>query len=106
MYVCNTEELITNASKAVKDITLSIRLFVHKVTIQLTSEGVETSYGSRLNVMEITRVPLMYWDIFRIEQSLLSYLAEIIERSGRINDILVNPQLFIDLCCKPFGNIK
>jgi len=25
-------------------------------------------------------------------------LAEIIERSGRINDILVNPQLFMDLC--------
>ena len=42
-------------------------------------EGVETSYvGDRLNVMEITSGKfLMYWDIFRTEQSLSSYFGEI-----------------------------
>jgi type III restriction enzyme len=67
----------------------------------LTSEGVETSYvGDR-----IERYGNHEWQI----PDVLGYiqdrteltrhtLAEIIERSGRINDILVNPQLFIDLC--------
>ncbi len=99
----DTEELIAKASKVVKEIPPitppSIRST--KVKIEMTTEGIETSYlGDR-----IERYGNHEWQI----PDVLGYiqdkteltrhtLAEIIEQSGRIDDILVNPQLFMDLC--------
>lgn len=99
----DTKELITNASKAVKDIPPinppSIRST--KVNIEMTNQGIETSYvGDR-----IERYGNHEWlipDVLGYIQDKTELtrhtLAQIIEQSGRINDILINPQLFIDLC--------
>lgn len=99
----DTKELITNASRAVKEITPinppSIRST--KVNIEMTNQGIETSYvGDR-----IERYGNHEWlipDILGYIQDKTELtrhtLAQIIEQSGRINDILINPQLFMDLC--------
>jgi type III restriction enzyme len=99
----DTKELITNASKAVKDIPPinppSIRST--KVNIEMTNQGIETSYvGDR-----IERYGNHEWlipDVLGYIQDKTELtrhtLAQIIEQSGRINDILINPQLFMDLC--------
>jgi type III restriction enzyme len=99
----DTKELITNASKAVKDIPPinppSIRST--KVNIEMTNQRIEASYvGDR-----IERYGNHEWlipDILGYIQDKTELtrhtLAQIIEQSGRINDILINPQLFMDLC--------
>ncbi|MDD4437671.1 MAG: DEAD/DEAH box helicase family protein [Tissierellia bacterium] len=98
----STDELITQASKAVKELPVinapSIRST--KVNITMTDEGVETSYLSD----KIENYGNYKWSI----PDILGYiqnrteltrhtLLQILEQSGRINDILVNPQLFMDL---------
>lgn len=67
----------------------------------MTNQGIETSYvGDR-----IERYGNHEWlipDVLGYIQDKTELtrhtLAQIIEQSGRINDILINPQLFMDLC--------
>jgi type III restriction enzyme len=99
----NTEELITNASKAVKNIAPinppSIRST--KVDIQMTNDGIETTYvGDKIQRQwnRKWQIPDVLGYIQDRTELTRHTLAEIIEQSGRISDILVNPQLFIDLC--------
>lgn len=99
----DTDELIANASKAVKNLPdinpPSIRST--RVNILMTDEGVGTSYvGDR-----IERYGNQAWTIpdvlgyIQDKTELTRYtLAQIIEKSGRLNDILINPQLFLDIC--------
>ncbi len=99
----DTEKLIKNASKAVEEIAPinppSIRST--KVNIQMTSEGVETSYvGDRIERYGNHEwlIPDVLGYIQNSTELTRHTIAKIIEQSGRINDILINPQLFIDLC--------
>lgn len=99
----DTDELIANASKAVKNLPdinpPSIRST--RVNILMTDEGVGTSYvGDR-----IERYGNQAWTIpdvlgyIQDKTELTRYtLAQIIEKSGRLNDVLINPQLFLDIC--------
>lgn len=99
----DTAELIKNASKAVSEIAPinppSIRST--KVNIQMTDEGIETSYvGDRIERYGNHEwlIPDVLGYIQNSTELTRHTIAEIIELSGRINDILVNPQLFVDLC--------
>ena len=98
----STDELIVQASKAIKELPAinapSIRST--KVNITITDEGVETSYLSD----KIENYGNYKWNI----PDILGYiqnrteltrhtLLQILQQSKRINDVLVNPQLFMDL---------
>lgn len=99
----DTKELIINASKAIKDIPPinppSIRST--RVNILMTNEGIETSYvGDRIEHYgnQAWTIPDVLGYIQNKTELTRYTLAQIIEQSGRINDILINPQLFMDLC--------
>ena len=75
-------------------------MFVHKTTIDLTSEGVETGnvldeqvhsfgtiYMANSNVLDYIQ--------YRTELT-RSTISNILIQSGRIEDIITNPQMFLD----------
>ncbi len=99
----DTDELIAKSAKTVRELpsvnSPSIRST--KVNVEITETGVETSYvGDKVE---------HYGDLQWTIPDVLGYIqskteltrhtiAKILEQSGRINDLLVNPQLFLDLC--------
>jgi len=99
----DTVELITAASKAVKELPAiappSIRST--KVNILMTDSGIETSYvGDK--VEHYGNFKWIIPDVLGYIQSKTELtrhtLLQILEKSERIDDILINPQLFMDLC--------
>jgi len=97
-----TSDLITLAAKAIKDLpdikAPSIRST--KVKLNMTDEGLETSYaGDKVETYDSYSWPIP--DILGYIQNKTeltrSTLQEILSKSDRISDILVNPQLFLDL---------
>lgn len=99
----DTVELITAASKAVKELPAiappSIRST--KVNILMTDSGIETSYvGDK--VEQYGNFKWIIPDVLGYIQSKTELtrhtLLQILEKSERIDDILINPQLFMDLC--------
>ncbi len=97
-----TEELITLASKAIKDLpgikAPSIRST--KVNINMTDVGVETMYaGDRVESYESYswKIPDVLGYIQSKTELTRSTIQEILSKSDRIGDILINPQLFLDL---------
>lgn len=95
-----TQDLVNAAAQEIKSMPAvkapSIRS--SKVTIDMTEEGVETSYaGDKVETYEYTwKIP----DVLGYVQSKTgltrSTIHDILSASGRIGDLLTNPQLFLD----------
>lgn len=98
----DTLKLITLAAKAVKDIpeikAPSIRST--KIGITMTDEGVDTMYvGEKVESYGgySWKIPDVLGYIQSKTELTRSTLLDILEKSGRMADILINPQLFLDL---------
>lgn len=98
----STNELIKQAAKTVEELPTinapSIRST--KVNITMTDMGVETSYlGDRIENYGNYKwnIPDILGYIQNRTELTRHTLLQILEQSGRINDVLVNPQLFMDL---------
>lgn len=98
----NTGDLIAIASKAVKDLpeikAPSIRST--KVSVQMTDEGIGTNYvGDRIETYGrySWKIPDVLAYIQSKTELTRSTIYDILVKSGRIGDILINPQLFLDL---------
>lgn len=97
-----TDELITLAAKAIKDLpeikSPSIRST--KIGITMTNEGVGTNYvGEKVESYGgySWKIPDVLGYIQGKTELTRSTIEEILSKSGRIEDIIVNPQLFLDL---------
>lgn len=97
-----TEELITLAAKAIKDLpeikSPSIRST--KIGITMTAEGVGTNYvGEKVESYGgySWKIPDVLGYIQSKTELTRSTIEEILSNSGRIEDIIINPQLFLDL---------
>lgn len=97
-----TSELIKAAAKAVKELPQikapSIRST--KVSIGMDERGIETRYsGDKVESFENYgwQIPDILGYIQSKTELTRSTVYEILNESGRIKDVLVNPQLFLDL---------
>lgn len=97
-----TEELITLAAKALKDLpeikSPSIRST--KIGITISDEGVGTNYvGEKVESYGSYswKIPDVLGYIQSKTELTRSTIEEILSKSGRIEDIIINPQLFLDL---------
>ncbi|MFZ4455469.1 MAG: DEAD/DEAH box helicase family protein [Bacteroidales bacterium] len=97
-----TDELITLAAKAIKDLpeikSPSIRST--KIGITMTDEGVSTNYvGEKVESYGAYswQIPDVLGYIQSKTELTRSTIEEILSKSGRIADIIINPQLFLDL---------
>lgn len=97
-----TDELITMAAKALKDLpdikAPSIRST--KMGITMTEEGVDTHYvGEKVESYGgySWKIPDVLGYIQNRTELTRSTIENILSKSGRIEDIIVNPQLFLDL---------
>jgi type III restriction enzyme len=97
-----TDDLIKLAAKALKDLpeikSPSIRST--KVQISMTDEGVGTMYaGDKVESYGgyNWKIPDVLGYIQSKTELTRSTIEEILSRSGRIEDIIINPQLFLDL---------
>jgi type III restriction enzyme len=98
----DTNELITLAAKAVRDLpeikAPSIRST--KIGITMTGEGVDTQYvGEKVESYGgyAWKIPDLLGYIQSKTELTRSTLLDILEKSGRMSDVLINPQLFLDL---------
>ena len=105
-----TDELITFATKAIKDLpeikAPSIRST--KVQIEMTDQGVDTMYaGDKVESYDryVWKIP----DVLGYRQSKTeltrSTIQQILSKSGRIGDIIINPQLFLDLATQAINRV-
>ena len=96
----DTAVLIKNAAKAVKEIPVinapSVRSV--KTEVILSNEGVSANYkGDKLSKAKSDYVIPDYLNYIQNRTELTrSTIYEILNRSGRLQDIVVNPQLFMD----------
>lgn len=96
----DTAVLIQNAAKAVKEIPVinapSVRSV--KTDVILSNEGVSANYkGDKLSKAKSDYVIPDYLNYIQNRTELTrSTIYEILNRSGRLQDIVVNPQLFMD----------
>jgi type III restriction enzyme len=97
-----TETLITLASKSIKDLPKikapSIRST--KVSIKMSEEGVDTQYrGEKVDSYDgySWKIPDILGYIQGKTELTRSTIQAILSESERIGDILINPQLFLDL---------
>lgn len=97
-----TDELISLAAKAIKDLpeikSPSIRST--KVKITMADEGIGTMYaGDKLESYGSYKwkIPDVLGYIQSKTELTRSTIEEILSKSGRIEDIIINPQLFLDL---------
>ena len=98
----DTSELITLAAKEVRDLSEikapSIRST--KIGITMTDAGVDTLYvGEKVESYGgySWKIPDVLGYIQSKTELTRSTLLDILEKSGRMGDVLVNPQLFLDL---------
>jgi type III restriction enzyme len=97
-----TDDLITFAAKAIKDLPKikapSIRST--KIGITMKDEGVSTNYvGEKVESYGdySWKIPDVLGYIQSKTELTRSTIEEILSKSGRIEDVLINPQLFLDL---------
>lgn len=100
----DSKDLINIASKALKDLpeikAPSLRSVKTGVTMK-TSEGIGGRYlgeGVQSYADYAWKIPDVLGYIQSKTELTRSTIQEILSNSGRISDILVNPQLFLDLC--------
>lgn len=97
-----TDELITLSAKVINDLpeikAPSVRST--KIGITMTNEGVGTNYvGEKVEYYDnyFWQIPDVLGYIQSKTELTRSTIEAILTKSGRINDILINPQLFLDL---------
>ncbi len=97
----DTDELIKAAAKAIKNLPKIEMQSVHSVKneIVITAEGVTSQYkGDRVSAYKSDyAIPDMLGYIQRHTELTRSTIMHIIAESGRLDDLAVNPQLFMDL---------
>lgn len=106
----DTSELITLATKAVRDLpeikAPSIRST--KIGITMTDAGVDTLYvGEKVESYGgySWKIPDVLGYIQSKTELTRSTLLDILEKSGRMGDVLVNPQLFLDLATQAIQHV-
>ena len=97
-----TDELITLAAKGIKDLPeiKSPSLRSTKIGITMSDEGVGTNYvGEKVESYggHSWKIPDVLGYIQSKTELTRSTIEEILSKSGRIEDVLINPQLFLDL---------
>ncbi|MGB4415305.1 MAG: DEAD/DEAH box helicase family protein [Paludibacter sp.] len=97
-----TDELITLAAKAIKDLPeiTSPSIRSTKIGITMTDEGVGTMYaGDKVESYGgyVWKIPDVLGYIQSKTELTRSTIEEILSKSCRIIDIIINPQLFLDL---------
>lgn len=96
----DTEELIRNAGQAIKNLPKIEKPLVHSIKnkVVITSLGIASQYkGDRISTGQSDYViPDMLGYIQRHTELTRSTIMRIITESGRIDDLAVNPQLFMD----------
>lgn len=97
-----TDELISLSVKAIKELPIikapSIRST--KVSIDMTTEGIDTKYrGEKINVFDSYKwqIPDILGYIQNKTELTRSTIFQILAKSNRLEDVLINPQLFLDL---------
>ena len=105
-----TDELITFATKAIKDLpeikAPSIRST--KVQIEMTDQGVDTMYaGDKVESYDryVWKIPDVFGYIQSKTELTRSTIQQILSKSGRIGDIIINPQLFLDLATQAINRV-
>lgn len=97
----DTEELIRNAGQAIKNLPKIEKPSVYSIKneVVITSSGIASQYkGDRISTSQSDYViPDMLGYIQRHTELTRNTIMRIIAESGRINDLAVNPQLFMDL---------
>lgn len=97
----DTEELIRNAGQAIKNLPMIEKPSVYSIKneVVITSSGIASQYkGDRISTSQSDYViPDMLGYIQRHTELTRNTIMRIIAESGRINDLAVNPQLFMDL---------
>lgn len=97
----DTEELIRNAGRAIRNLPKIEKPSVHSIKneVVITGSGVAVQYkGDRISTGHSDYViPDMLGYIQRHTELTRSTIMRIIAESGRLNDLAVNPQLFMDL---------
>ena len=106
----NTDELIIFATIAIKDLpeikAPSIRST--KVQIEMTDEGVDTMYaGDKVESYDryVWTIPDVLGYIQSKTELTRSTIYQILSHSGRIEDIIINPQLFLDLATQAINRV-
>ncbi len=103
----NTNELIVKAAKAIKQMPSIKKALIRttKTEFQFDKFGITTetqaSYSSSFDGM--FKIPDMLYYIQERTELTRSTILEILESSGRLGDVLINPQLFLD---STIGEIK
>lgn len=105
-----TEDLVSQAAKEIKDLpkihSPSIRST--KVRVTMGTGGVDTAYaGDRLESYGgySWKIPDVLGYIQRKTELTRSTIEQILVQSGRIEDILINPQLFLDLAIQAIKRV-
>ena len=105
-----TDELILLATKAIIDLpdikAPSIRST--KVQIEMNEEGIDTRYvGDRVESYDRLgwKIPDVLGYIQNKTELTRSTIQQIVSNSGRISDILINPQLFLDLAAQAINRV-
>jgi type III restriction enzyme len=105
-----TEDLVDQAAKEIKDLPKihapSIRST--KVRVTMGTAGVDTEYaGDKLESYGgySWKIPDVLGYIQGKTELTRSTIGQILEQSGRIEDILINPQLFLDLAIQAIKRV-
>lgn len=101
----DTLDLVAKATQAIRSMpaVTKPRIKAEKVKLDITETGVDTRLarvGETVVQWEVTAIPDMLNYIQRETELTRSTLAEIILTSGRLNDIYINPQQFMDMALK------
>ena len=106
----NTDELINDAGKAIKEMPKITKPVIRseKASISLMKEGVKT-YMTGSDLPEVIEMKMETPDVLGYIQSKTeltrSTILQILKVSGRIADILKNPQMFLDFAVEKLKTI-
>ena len=106
----NTEELINSAAKAIKEMPAVTQPLIRtiKTGVNIAKEGV-SGYQINFGVHKIEEYKTAIPDIAGYIQSRTeltrSTIIRILKESGRLKDILLNPQLFLDMVVKQVNDV-
>ncbi|PIR50706.1 DEAD/DEAH box helicase [Candidatus Peregrinibacteria bacterium CG10_big_fil_rev_8_21_14_0_10_49_24] len=100
----STDELIAEASNALSQVSVSApRILSVRVRLQVTQEGIDSTLSSadeKLVQQDITHIPDILGGIQKKTKLSRDTIYRIVETSGKLADILKNPQQFMDEAAK------
>lgn len=100
---CDTAELVKRAAKKIMEIVISKpKLVRSKADIEITSEAVKADLKAQQSkelFEEITSIPDILSYIQNKTRLTRDTICRILIESGRIDDVFVNPQQFMDKVC-------